>query len=119
MLNKIVGGVESFPAIDSHQANFPIHSDPFCEFIWGLKYRREDEVAMINTIERVCADVLGYDHPSHPHVFKLMHQSITLPGGRILAGSGLPHHHSTLMNCYVMGEIDDSLEGIMSCLRES
>jgi len=109
----------STPSLDINQDSFPIHTDPFCAFIWGLKYRRENEVDMYSTINRVCMDVLGEDHPGFLETSKLISDSIFLPGGRILAGGGLPHHHSTLMNCYVMGEIEDSLDGIMSCLRES
>lgn len=107
------------PTLDRTQAEFPIHSDPFCKFIWGLKYRRENEGDMYATIDRVCKDVLGEDHPGFLETSVLIGNSIFLPGGRILAGGGLPHHHSTLMNCYVMGEIEDSLDGIMKCLHES
>jgi ribonucleoside-diphosphate reductase alpha chain len=40
-----------------------------------------------------------------------------LPGGRIQAGAGSPHH-VTLFNCFVMGEIDDSLDGIFNALKQ-
>lgn len=111
--------MQTLPPFDSNQAEFPIHSDPFCQFIWGLKYRREDEGSMHATITRVCQDVLGEGHPAYFETADLIDKGILLPGGRILAGGGLPHHHSTLMNCYVMGEIEDSLDGIMKCLHES
>ena len=41
-----------------------------------------------------------------------------LPGGRILAGAGLDRQ-VTLFNCFVMGEIEDSLEGIHRALGEA
>jgi ribonucleoside-diphosphate reductase alpha chain len=40
-----------------------------------------------------------------------------LPGGRILAGAGT-RHRMTLLNCFVMGVIEDSMAGIFDALRE-
>ncbi|GGC08748.1 hypothetical protein GCM10011352_38880 [Marinobacterium zhoushanense] len=40
-----------------------------------------------------------------------------LPGGRILAGAG-SGRRVTLFNCFVMGRLDDSIDGIFSALRE-
>ena len=40
-----------------------------------------------------------------------------LPAGRILAGAGT-HRRVTLFNCFVMGQIDDSMDGIFQALRE-
>jgi len=40
-----------------------------------------------------------------------------LPGGRILAGAGTGRR-VTLFNCFVMGTIEDSLDGIFDALRE-
>ncbi len=41
-----------------------------------------------------------------------------LPAGRILAGVGTGRN-VTLFNCFVMGTIDDSMDGIFSALREA
>lgn len=41
-----------------------------------------------------------------------------LPGGRILAGAGTSRR-DTLFNCFVMGPIEDSLQGIFNALREA
>ena len=41
-----------------------------------------------------------------------------LPGGRILAGAGSPRR-VTLFNCFVLGAIQDSLDGIFSALHEA
>lgn len=41
-----------------------------------------------------------------------------LPAGRITAGAGTGRH-VTLFNCYVMGTIPDSMDGIFSMLREA
>jgi ribonucleoside-diphosphate reductase alpha chain len=40
-----------------------------------------------------------------------------LPGGRILAGAGTDRR-VTLFNCFVMGPIDDSIEGIFQAIKE-
>jgi ribonucleoside-diphosphate reductase alpha chain len=40
-----------------------------------------------------------------------------LPGGRILAGAGTDRQ-TTLHNCFVMGTVEDSLDGIFDALRE-
>lgn len=40
-----------------------------------------------------------------------------LPGGRILAGAGTGRR-VTLFNCFVLGTIEDSLDGIFTALRE-
>ena len=40
-----------------------------------------------------------------------------LPGGRILAGAGTGRR-VTLFNCFVMGTIEDSLDGIFRALHE-
>jgi ribonucleoside-diphosphate reductase alpha chain len=41
-----------------------------------------------------------------------------LPAGRILAGAGA-HRQVTLFNCFVMGRIPDSLDGIFTQLKEA
>jgi ribonucleoside-diphosphate reductase alpha chain len=41
-----------------------------------------------------------------------------LPAGRILAGAGTGRN-VTLFNCFVMGRIEDSMDGIFSALREA
>lgn len=41
-----------------------------------------------------------------------------LPGGRILASAGTSRC-ATLFNCFVMGPIDDSLQGVFNALRDS
>ena len=41
-----------------------------------------------------------------------------LPAGRILAGAGTSYH-TTLCNCFVMGFVEDSLEGIFDRLKDA
>jgi ribonucleoside-diphosphate reductase alpha chain len=49
--------------------------------------------------------------------FDLLADFRFLPGGRILAGAGTGAD-LTLFNCFVMGTVDDSVEGIFDALKE-
>ena len=49
--------------------------------------------------------------------FELLEDFRFLPGGRVLAGAGTGFD-VTLFNCFVMGRIDDSMEGIFDALKE-
>lgn len=53
---------------------------------------------------------LGFAHALAGHKF--------LPAGRILAGAGTGRS-VTLFNCFVMGTVEDSMDGIFSALREA
>src|SRR5262245_52463554 len=109
--------------LDKYQKSFPLHSNPFSQDVWELKYKRRKEDSISSSINRVVNGVIPSDAPHAPGLnqlaYDLIYDGVFLPAGRILAGAGLPEHDSTLMNCYVMGVLDDSLEGIMDCLRES
>ena len=94
------------------------------EHIWNSKYRwREDGVARDHDIAdswarvaRAVAAVEG-DADFWTGQFKALLQDFAfLPGGRILAGAGTGHK-VTLFNCFVMGGIEDSLDGIFDALK--
>ena len=53
-----------------------------------------------------------------PRFLELLQDFRFLPGGRILAGAGTSRR-MTLCNCFVMGPVDDSVDGIFDALRES
>lgn len=42
-----------------------------------------------------------------------------LPGGRIIANAGTGREETTMFNCYVMNQIEDSIEGIFDTVKES
>jgi ribonucleoside-diphosphate reductase alpha chain len=42
-----------------------------------------------------------------------------LPGGRILANAGTKRPQVTMLNCYVMNRIEDSIEGIFDTVKEA
>lgn len=95
--------------------------------IWQSKYRYqfEDgqyEESIQQSWQRVAARLARVE--SHrPTEWQAAFYSILedfrfLPGGRILAGSGISEQ-VTLFNCFVMGRIEDSIDGIFDALKES
>lgn len=105
--------------LDSTQKSFDFYNNKVSQDVWGLKYKRRNEATLNDTLIRVASAVFHDDEAMASRAHSLMADGIFLPGGRVLAGAGLEEHDSTLSNCFVMGTIDDSLEGIMSSLRES
>lgn len=114
-----MGKVPPRYSLDKSQASLDIHGNHFSQDVWSLKYKRRAEKSISDTLTRVVDGVMAPGSAWTELVYNLMFDSVFIPGGRILAGAGLPEHDSTLMNCYVMGVLDDSLQGIMDCLRES
>jgi ribonucleoside-diphosphate reductase alpha chain len=108
----------------------PMSLSPFqseiAHFIWDTRYRyRQHGEPMDTTIDdtwrRVAAGVAGVES-HHQEAWRHRFLEILtdfgfLPGGRILAGTGVSHD-VTLFNCFVMGSIEDSLAGILNALRE-
>jgi ribonucleoside-diphosphate reductase alpha chain len=93
--------------------------------VWDAKYRLRTatsvEAEVTDTWRRVAralAAVEPRERAAHEEAFySILEDFRFLPGGRIQAGAGSPHQ-VTLFNCFVMGEIEDSLDGIFSALRE-
>ena len=101
-----------------------VREETVSEFIWRTRYRDADasppEADLGATWRRVATSVAATEH--EPGVWRDRFLSILenfrfLPGGRILAGAGTLHQ-LTLCNCFVMGLIDDSIEGIFEALKE-
>lgn len=93
--------------------------------IWGAKYRFADEQGMETCIEdtwqRVASAVAfgeRIDRDMWQREFRaLLSEFRFLPGGRVLAGAGTARR-ATLFNCFVMGPIEDSIDGIFNALKE-
>jgi ribonucleoside-diphosphate reductase alpha chain len=94
--------------------------------IWRQKYAlRDDEDQQESSVEetwrrvaQAVASVEDEDSQSWSERFyHLLEDFRFLPGGRILAGAGTPHQ-VTLFNCFVMGTIEDSMDGIFTALKE-
>ncbi len=94
--------------------------------VWEARYRRERadgsfESSIAESWRRVAAAVAAVE-PRDPGLWAnrflgLLDGFRFLPGGRILAGAG-SGRRVTLLNCFVMGLIEDSLAGIFAALRE-
>ena len=94
--------------------------------VWDSRYRYRDAGMVHDTdleatwrrVARAVAAAGTQPQDSQAEAFyRLLQDFRFLPGGRILAGAG-SGRRVTLFNCFVMGRIEDSMEGIFSALRE-
>ncbi|MFO7582904.1 adenosylcobalamin-dependent ribonucleoside-diphosphate reductase [Guyparkeria sp.] len=88
--------------------------------IWDLRYRQPGERCIENSWDRV-AHALAAVEP-RPGDWEVRFREVLegfrfLPGGRVLAGAGTDRI-VTLFNCFVMGRIEDSMDGIFDALKE-
>lgn len=99
---------------------------PLSRRIWEAKYRYRDELgihdhSVEDTWHRVARAVAEAEGDQceiwEQRFYELLANFRFLPGGRILAGAGTAHR-VTLFNCFVMGVIPDSLDGIFDALKE-
>ncbi|MFI5028917.1 MAG: adenosylcobalamin-dependent ribonucleoside-diphosphate reductase, partial [Solirubrobacterales bacterium] len=92
------------------------------QYVWRTKYRAAGEIDVGDTqlrVARALATVEPEEHEAWAGRFvRLLADFRFIPGGRILAGAGLGRA-VTLFNCFVMGEIEDSVPGIFRALEES
>jgi ribonucleoside-diphosphate reductase alpha chain len=95
--------------------------------VWAQRYRfapadGAPEPSIEATWDRVARALAAGEPQDREHWAKRFRETLGdfrfLPGGRILAGAGTARR-VTLFNCFVMGTIDDSLDGIFASLRES
>ena len=95
--------------------------------IWTAKYRYQSENGGDQdyeaTIERVAHAIADAEAPDQRNYWKdRFADALTgfkfIPAGRILAGAGTGRV-VTLFNCFVMGAIPDSLDGIFAHLKEA
>jgi len=103
---------------------------PIAEQIWDMKYRfkKADGTPIDVTVEdtwrriaRALAEPEGLDGVGgiwEDKFYSILEDFKFLPGGRIIAGAGTGRN-VTLMNCYVLGTIPDSMGGIFEMLKEA
>jgi len=107
------------------------HSDAFREpvsrHVWDSRYRwrqagrvRDRDVA--GTRARIASALAAVEPPDARARWERSFRAALegfrfLPGGRIIAGAGTGRR-VTLLNCFVMGLIEDSMEGIFRALQE-
>ena len=100
---------------------------PIAEHIWDMKYRLKQadgtpiDTAVEDTWRRIAralaeveADPPAWEEP----FYEALEDFRFLPAGRIVAGAGTSRS-VTLFNCFVMGTIPDSMEGIFQALKEA
>ncbi len=100
---------------------------PIAQQIWDMKYRLKapDGTPVDGSVEdtwRRIARALAAPEaePEHwePRFYDALADFRFLPAGRIIAGAGTGRS-VTLFNCFVMGTIPDSMEGIFEMLKEA
>lgn len=102
---------------------------PIAEQIWDMKYRlhAEDGTPLDRTVAdtwtRVATALAEAEKPEdRAHWTARFREAMDgyrfLPAGRITAGAGTGRD-VTLFNCFVMGEIPDTMEGIFENLKEA
>jgi len=85
--------------------------------IWKLKYKHPKDESPEDSQLRV-AMALARDREQADRFASILTTYEFLPGGRILSGAGTDRR-VTMQNCYVMGTIPDSMDGIFQILKES
>jgi ribonucleoside-diphosphate reductase alpha chain len=105
----------------------PAFAAPIAERIWDMKYRLRDadgaplDGDVAATWDRVAAALAEPEADAAawtPRFRAALEGFRFLPAGRIVAGAGTDRS-VTLFNCFVMGEIEDSMSGIFGALREA
>ncbi len=100
---------------------------PISEYIWDTKYRyyrghHAIDVSVEDTWRRVAHALASVEADNQKYweenFFNILKDFRFLPGGRILAGAGT-EKRVTLFNCFVMGVIEDSMDGIFDALKEA
>ena len=105
-------------------------SDPFIteisRHIWDSKYRFRDgdrilDQTVDDTWRRIARTLTGVEKDDwnswENHFYEALRNFRFLPGGRIQAGAGTGRR-VTLFNCFAMGTIGDSMDGIFDGLKE-
>jgi len=96
------------------------------QHIWDTKYRYRDgdtvhDRTIADTWRRIARALASVEAKNRDaweeRFYRALENFAFLPGGRIQAGAGTTRK-VTLFNCFVMGMIEDSLDGIFDGLKE-
>lgn len=98
----------------------PLIKDVWKKYYWPKANEKSPEDVYQRVAKAIAASPA--EHIGDPHnylhtgeaeeaFYEMMSKRLFLPGGRILAGAGT-NKRVTLMNCYVNGTLEDSIEGI-------
>lgn len=96
------------------------------QYIWDTRYRyyrdgKPVDRDLNDSWRRIAAALAQAESRDRPVWEEMFYNALEdfrfLPGGRIQAGAG-SEQQVTLYNCFVMGRINDSMDGIFSALKE-
>ncbi|WP_455200940.1 adenosylcobalamin-dependent ribonucleoside-diphosphate reductase [Kaarinaea lacus] len=102
------------------------YQNELSKLVWDRNYRyrdqtREFDETINDTWQRISRTLAKLESKDKKFWQQQYYQAISdftfLPGGRIQAGCGT-QHKVTLFNCFVMGTIEDSIDGIFNALKE-
>ncbi|MCX7847783.1 MAG: adenosylcobalamin-dependent ribonucleoside-diphosphate reductase [bacterium] len=105
-----------------------MNMDTISHEIWDKKYRYklEDGTPLDHTIEdtwRRVAYAVAMPERDHRYweekFYSILEGYKFLPAGRILSNAGTTRKKVTMFNCYVMGTIEDSMEGIFDAVMQA
>lgn len=96
------------------------------KYIWDTKYRYRDggmirDRCITDTWRRIAQALAKAGQPEQQwqdRFYAALEGFKFLPGGRIQSGGGTTRQ-VTLFNCFVMGNIEDSMDGIFQSLKEA
>lgn len=99
--------------------------DPLAEYVWRSRYRccvdgQPPDVTVADSMDRVARAVAAIERDPAAWTSRfraLLADFRFLPAGRILANAGT-RSSTTLLNCFVMGPIEDTLAGLFEALEE-
>jgi ribonucleoside-diphosphate reductase alpha chain len=102
---------------------------PISQRIWDMKYRLKQadgtpvDESVEDTWNRVAHALAAAEVPDRQAAwadtfYRAMQDFRVMPAGRIVAGAGADRD-VTLFNCFVMGTIPDTMDGIFAQLREA
>lgn len=104
---------------------FDVFDTVLSKEVWETKYRfqgndkKSKDDGIRETMQRVAYTLLPDVRGEQSiQVVDMMCDGVLVPAGRILSGAGTGNR-VTMMNCYVMKKMDDSLTDIMQTLSES
>lgn len=99
-------------------------SSAISRHIWDTRYRYREggqfrDARIADTWHRIARALAAVEPDARweRRFFDILQDFRFLPGGRIQAGAGTVHN-VTLLNCFVMGTIEDSIGGIFRALEE-
>ncbi len=105
----------------------PSVNDAMARRVWDMKYRLKEpdgtpvDKSVEETWSRVADALAGVEKEPElwqPRFLDALRDYKFIPAGRILAGAG-SERDVTLFNCFVMGTVPDTMDGIFTHLREA